>query len=488
MTSQAIQNSQNFPRPDAQGFWWPIIGLTLLTLLLLIGHQTSILQIFYPGAVFLIAVYLYIKYPVQFFGYIWWVFFLTPEVRRLSDFVQGSFTVTSLIMAAPLLVSTPLAFTMLRRIRYLGTKPGLPILLILLALAYGYVVGILNSGFAAATFGLATWITPVFLGFHLAVSWRQFPEFKRCLLRTFTIGTAVCAGYGVIQYMFLPPWDASWMIWSGMTSSMGNAAPYQLRVFGPLNSLAPFTSVVGAGVLCTTVALQNRGRSLAAIFGVIALALSFVRSAWGGAVIGICYQMLFFNNRTRIRIFVGALVVSAAIIPVFMSNNVSDNLQQRFNTLSDLKSDNSFNARSNFYNTFLDQALTNIVGIGTGGTGLGTKLSDDSSTSQYENFDSGLMEIPFVLGWPGALLYIVGILWLFISAGVAAVKGRADRFTVAWFSIALGIFAQLIFGNSFIGLPGQIIFMGMVLPIMAIRYAKYQDALLRKQIDDQVFP
>lgn len=486
MTPQITHSTEQIPRFDAKGFWWPIIGLILLTTLLLFGRQLSALQIAYPAAVFLIGVYFYIKYPVQYFGYLWWVFFITPEIRRISDFFQGGFTDVSLIMTAPLLVAVPLAYTMLRHIRYLATRPGLPILLILLALAYGYVVGILNAGFSASTFGLANWLTPLLIAFQLAISWRKYPEFQRCLLRTFTIGTIVCSAYGLIQYVFMPPWDASWMIWSGMTSSMGNPVPYQVRVFGPLNSLAPFTAVIAAGVLGATVATYNRGRTLAAVLGIIALGLSFVRSAWGGVVIAIFYQMLFFDNRTRIRIVVGALVISAAVIPVFMSSNVADSLQARFNTLTDLKNDNSFSDRSSFYQTFLDTALTNIAGIGIGGTGLSTKLSDDTSAAQYTNFDSGLMEIPFVLGWPGALLYIIGVFWLGIKAGVAAFRVRMDRFALAWFSVTISIFAELVFGNSFVGIPGQLAFMGMVLPIMSLRYSKSRNSILQDPSTNRV--
>ncbi|MGI4862002.1 MAG: O-antigen ligase family protein [Janthinobacterium lividum] len=476
------------PQINKKGFWTAVIGLILMTSLLLIGHQLSVLQIAYPVVTFSIAIYFYVKYPVQFIGYIWWIFFLTPEVRRLSDFVQGGFTEVSLIMLAPLLVSAPLAITIMRRLRYFGTQAGLAMLMVTLALLYGYIVGIINAGLAASTYGLSNWLTPVLVAFHLAVGWRQYPAYRTCLLRTFTIGTAVCAGYGVIQYMILPPWDAMWMIWSGMTSSMGAPFPFQVRVFGPLNSLAPFTAVVLAGVLVTTVAQNNRGRMFAAVFGVIALGLSFVRSSWGALVIGIIYQMLFFDNRTRIRIVMGALIVVAATIPVFMSSNVSDNLETRLSTLTDLKNDNSFSARSDFYQTFLDTALTNIAGIGVGGTGLSTKLSGDASATQYKNFDSGIMEIPFVLGWPGTLLYVFGLGWMIVTGAIAALRTKEDRFSVAWFSMAIAMLSQLIFGNSMIGPAGQLAFMGMVFPVMALRYNKYQATLARNAANAQVLP
>ncbi|MCY0389783.1 O-antigen ligase family protein [Robbsia sp. Bb-Pol-6] len=490
MTPQITHFSVDARKPDAKGFWWPIIGLVVVTFLLLLAHQSSLLQLAYPAMTFVIAIYFYIKYPVQFIGYIWWIFFWTPEVRRFSDFVQGGFTEVSLIMTAPLLVSAPLAFTMLRRIRYLGTRPGLPMLLILVALAYGYIVGILNVGFAAATFGLSSWVTPVMVGFYLAVSWRQYPEYRRCVMRTFTIGIAACAGYAIIQYVFMPPWDALWLIGSGMTSSMGQPLPFAVRAFGPLNSVGPFATIILAGVLSATVAEGNRGRVFTALLGIVALGLSFVRSAWGALIVAMLYQMLFFDNKTRIRVVIGALIVVAATIPVFMSSNISENFQKRVDTLTDLQNDTSFSERSSFYQTFLDTALTNVAGAGLGATGTGGKLSDDANAQDHVNFDSGLMEIPFVLGWPGTLLYVFGISWLMIRGAMSAIRQRSDRFVIAWFSIAIAIISELIFFNQLISSPGQLALMGMVLPIMALRYTKYQNSILEKnRIDNsQVLP
>ncbi|MGI4984360.1 MAG: O-antigen ligase family protein [Janthinobacterium lividum] len=486
MTPQIAHFPTDVSMPSAKGFWWPVVGLIVFTVALLLGHQLSALQVGYPALAFLIAIYLYIRFPVQFIGYVWWIFFLTPEVRRVSDFLQGGFTEVSLIMTAPLLVSAPLAVTMLRRVRYLGTRPGLPLLSILLALLYGYVVGIVGAGFAAATFGLSNWLTPILVGFHLTVSWRQYPGYRRCLLRTFTIGTIVCSGYGIIQYMVMPPWDATWLVLSGMTSSMGAPFPFQVRVFGTLNSAGPFATFAVAGILTTTMAQGNRGRMFAAFLAIIALALSLVRSAWGALIIAIIYQMLFFDNRTRIRIVIGTLIVVAATIPVFMSSNVSENLQQRLDTLSNLQNDNSFSARSDFYQTFLDTAVTNIAGVGLGGTGLSAKLSGNTGDQKYVNFDSGIMEIPFVLGWPGTLLYVFGIVWLTMKSAMAAMRGRADRFVIIWFSIAISVLVQQVFFNQLIGASGQLALTGLMLPIMGLRYKNYQNSMLKNEIDNRV--
>ena len=49
-----------------------------------------------------------------------------------------------------------------------------------------------------------------------------------------------------------------------------------------------------------------------------------------------------------------------------------------------------------------------------GATGASTKLSSDSGElGKYGSFDSGVMNVPFVLGWPGTLLYLSGVVMLF---------------------------------------------------------------------------
>ena len=71
------------------------------------------------------------------------------------------------------------------------------------------------------------------------------------------------------------------------------------------------------------------------------------------------------------------------------------------------------------------------------------------------------MNIPFVLGWPGTLMYLSGIVWLLARAVRASFKLRDDKFVSACLSLRLAIFAMLVFTNSLVGTGGLLLFMSL---------------------------
>src|SRR4030081_1469123 len=56
--------------------------------------------------------------------------------------------------------------------------------------------------------------------------------------------TTILSVYGIIQYVFLPPWDAFWLqnVSAQGSLSFGKPFPFQVRVFSMLNSPGPFGS------------------------------------------------------------------------------------------------------------------------------------------------------------------------------------------------------------------------------------------------------
>jgi hypothetical protein len=110
-----------------------------------------------------------------------------------------------------------------------------------------------------------------------------------------------------------------------------------------------------------------------------------------------------------------------------------------------------------------------------GATGTSTKLSNDGGQlGQYGNFDSGVMNIPFVLGWPGTLLYLSGILWLLVRALLASFRMRDDKFVSASISLGLAIVAMLVFTNSLVGTGGLLLFMSLFSILSAAHWKKQQ--------------
>jgi hypothetical protein len=455
----------------------PVIALWTLTVLLIIAHQGTVLTLAFPVLAIAVGFWLYFVNPVRYIGFMWWLWFLSPEVRRLADFGKGGFTPTSLIQVAPLAVTMISGLSLLRYYPMLAQRRGLPILLVLAGIGYGFAVGVMASGPAAAVYDLANWIYPFLVGFHIMVLTRQYPETRDSIVNTFIYGMLVMGAYGLVQFFIMPPWDAMWMIGSDM-NSQGDPVPLGVRVFSTMNSSGPFAfAMMGAMVL--VMAAQHRIRWIAAAFGFFSFALSLVRSTWGGWAIAMVIQLMKSSNKVRVRIIVSALVLAGVCVPLLTFGPVADRMQQRLNTLVNLKDDQSYEARNQFYADFAKKAFTDVTGEGLGATGASTKLSSNNGQlGQYGSFDSGVMNIPFVLGWPGTLMYMSGVLWLIARAVRIALSMPDDRYATACLSLSLSIFAMLVFTNSLVGTGGLLLFSS----VFSILSAGHWRKLTRNQV------
>jgi hypothetical protein len=435
----------------------PPAALWIFTAVLVAAHQGTVLTLAFPVLAIMVGFWLYFVNPVRYIGFMWWLWFLSPEVRRLADFGKGAFTPTSLIQVAPLAVTMISGISLVRYYPLLAQRRGLPLLLALAGIGYAFVVGLAANGPAAAAYDLANWVYPLLIGFHIMVLTRRYPECRDTIVNTFIYGMLVMGAYGIVQFVVMPPWDAMWMMGSDM-DSQGDPVPFGVRVFSTMNSSGPFAFAM-MGAMVFVMAAKHRVRWVAAALGFFAFALSLVRSTWGGWAIAMLIQLMKSSNRVRIRIIVSALVLVAACVPLLTVGPVADRMQQRLNTLSNLSNDQSYQARNQFYADFAKTAFTDVTGEGLGATGASTKLSSNNGQlGKYGSFDSGVMNIPFVLGWPGTLLYLSGVLWLIVRAVREALRMPEDRYATACLSLAISIFAMLVFTNSLVGTGGLLLF------------------------------
>jgi hypothetical protein len=452
--------------------WLPQALLWLVTAVLIGAHQGTVLTLAFPVLAILTGLWLYFKSPARYVGFMWWLWFLSPEVRRLADWSKGGFTPTSLIQIAPLAVTMISGLSLLRYYPLLAQRRGLPVLLILGGLAYAFLIGVVSSGPLAALYDLANWVYPVLIGFHIMAHTRQYPEYREVIINTFIWGMLVMGAYGLVQFFIMPQWDAMWMIGSQM-NSQGDPVPYGVRVFSTMNSSGPFALAM-MGAMVFVMAAQHRVRWIAGALGFLAFALSLVRSTWGGWAIAMFIQLIKSSNRVRVRIIATAVLLGGLCVPLLAVGPVADRMQARLQTIVNLNDDQSYAARNQFYATFAKTAFTDVQGEGLGATGTSTKLSSDGGgeLGKYGNFDSGVMNIPFVLGWPGTLLYMSGILWLLVRAVLASFAVRDDKFAGSCLSLGLAIFAMLVFTNSLVGTGGLLLFMSFFSILSAAHWQK----------------
>ncbi|HEY1998033.1 O-antigen ligase family protein [Paraburkholderia sp.] len=447
----------------------------VLSIVLCFAHMGRLVELFYPAMCLLVALWLYRVYPAQYLGFTCWVFFLTPEVRRLADFFAGSFNPVSTIMVAPLGCAAMSGLALITDARMLGQRRAAPLMMIIAGLAYAWLIGMSRAGFSAATFALTGAVFPALVGFRLVATWEHHPDYQRVLLKTFIYGAIIMGAYGIWEFISPPPWDAFWLLASGMTSE-GHPVPFGMRVSSTMNSSGPFASTA---LVCILMSLAGKGK-LRLAAGVVLPALMFtsVRSAWGGLLVGLIYPIAMLDGRSRMRLIAGVFACLALCLPVTMLDGVGDHITERMETVQDISQDNSYQVRAEMYSSFMSRALTDISGQGFGTTGIASKLAD-SDSDVIQVFDSGIMEVPYIMGWPGTLLFISGTLTLLWRALSASRKRPEDHFGACGVGVAIAVLSMMVFSNTLAGMTGMFYFIGVLMPVNGARYAreKRTDAL-----------
>ena len=443
-------------------------GLFLLCLcflgVLLQAQNPMLLNFAYPGVCVLLGGWLYMAHPPLYLGFTWWIWFITPFVRRVADYQAGSYMPTNPIVLTPLLVTGLTIFTLFRFGKRLRRRMYFPFLLSLGGVLYGYVVGIIRAGPLAATYGLLEWILPLLFGFHVLLFWQLYPAHRRVVRTTFTWGVLLMGLYAIGQYLLAPPWDMLWLVESGMVSSMGQPEPTQFRIFSTLNSTGPFANIMMVGLL---VMFDGRGLTarLAAIPGYFSFLLTLVRAAWGGWMVAIGYFVMRVTGRLRARL-VAVLAVGALLcIPLFLYAPNTSRVAERAESITELEEDGSLDARMKLYRSTTDDALLSPVGKGIGSFGTAARLGGGSIVA----FDSGVLEIPFTLGWPGTILYLAGLIWMIVGA-IQITKSETDQFAVIASSIVLAFMAMMVFNNHLKGIGGLAVWSFLALALAAKRY------------------
>jgi hypothetical protein len=352
----------------------------------------------------------------------------------------------------------------------LAQRRSMPLVMILLGLTYAYMIGVVRNGPLPATYAMVSWIFPVLIAFHMLITWQHYPEYKRVLLKTFVWGTLFMGLYGIFEFVVMPPWDAFWLISANM-SSEGNPVPFGVRVSSTMNSAGPFAVAMMVGLVFTT-ASSGMTRLGASVAGFCSLLLTFSRGGWGGWAVGMGYTIYTLNGRARMRVIFSGLLLVLFLAPLLAVDRISGPILQRLQTISTIKDDTSYNDRATFYRNFLSVALTDIAGQGLGSTGQGTKLSGNASAQESLNFDSGIMEIPYVMGWPGTIVFGGGLMWIFLRALSLGRRMRHDKFVSAGVGASVSIFSLLILVNTIIGSAGLFFYIGVMLPILATRHAR----------------
>ena len=379
------------------GAWIVILSLCLVTLMMigLGGFGARILNILFPLASFAVGWLLYFRYPVLYNGFVWWLFFITPFLRRICDWRIGAFTEpkSSYIMLAPFVVCLICAHSIHLKLFKSRDKYSSVFILAISAVLYSYLVGTIYRGFLSSTISLLEWIAPLLFGYHLAINWQRYPMYAENIKRVFLWGGLIMGIYGVYQFMIAPEWDQLWMIGSGMTSSGGSPVPFGMRVWSTMNSQGPFADYI---VTCLLILLSCQSPFVipAAGFSAFSLLLSLVRVAWIGWIVAILSLLTSLTAKQKFRLLVSLVVMLLILVPLINMEPFSTVILKRLETLTNLQNDGSGLARQGTYEAILENISTNFVGDGIGA------LEGDSALIVIVN-----------LGWIGGIPYVGGLIF-----------------------------------------------------------------------------
>ncbi|XWK86835.1 MAG: O-antigen ligase domain-containing protein [Phormidium sp.] len=445
--------------------WTVILGFSLFTAVCIVANAGGILRLLFPAASFIVGVFLYRRYPILYIGFTWWLWFLTPWVRRLVDLKSGWVDPSPILLAPPLVTLITLA-SFLRYLPQSYSQGGLPFILSFLGAGYAFLIGLIQAPLISTMLACLNWLTPIAFGFHLFINWRNYPQLSQNIQRSFLWGVLVTGSYGVWQYLVAPEWDRFWLINTGAVA-FGTPEPLGIRVFSTMNSPQPFAVVMMAGLLLL---FNGKGtlRFASAGVGYLSLLLSSARAVWLGWLVAVFILTSSLKAKLQMRLILTLLVIVILVVPLANIEPFSSVIAPRIESLTNAEDDVSYNERSERYQTYLGLALTQIIGNGLGG-----------NAALGPNIDSGILDTFYSFGWLGAIPYLGGIILLIFSL-LKSPEVRLDPFMSAARAIGIGVFAQIGLNGATAGLFGVILWAFLGIALAAHKYNSQQKNYAQK--------
>ncbi len=450
--------------------WLVIIVFSALTALgIVLGLGQALAIAFTVGSVG-VGLLLYLRCPLMYVSFVWWLWFIVPLIRRISDFT-GGYIDPSPFLLAPFLVTSITGINLAQSIFKTLRQGGFPFLLVFVGLFYALLVGIVQGfGPVPIVKSLLGWISPPLMGFYLFTHWRDYPNYRNVIQKTVVWAVLIMGCYGIYQYLNAPEWDMLWLTESGFTSA-GRPEPRGFRIWSTLNSPGPFGNIMKS---CLLVLFSARGGLLipSLITGYLAFLLSLIRSAWGGWFVGVLVLLASMKSKHQMQIFVMILVFALAIFPLATINSFSA-IGDRVGSLSNLETDGSANIRLTTFGLLIDSALTSFVGKGIGDKG----------------YDWGIFIFLFNLGWIGTVFYAGGLFMLIFKL-FEGNEGRDDKFMAVTRAVVLSTIIQLPFGSLIIDSSGLMLWVMLGMGIAGKKYYQEQrlHALSSNTLPSQAVP
>ncbi|MCE2904720.1 MAG: O-antigen ligase domain-containing protein [Anabaena sp. CoA2_C59] len=458
-----VLKEQFSPQDRSAQSWIIILGFVFL-ITACYFTSTASLHLVFPATSFLVGLFLYLRHPIHYIGFTWWIWFLTPLITRLVDYRVG-WDPTRQMLIAPYLVVFLTIFTFLKHLPSSLRQGGLPFLLSVIGVSYGCLIGLIYNQPLPVVRSFLDWLSPIIFAFHLFSNWRDYPTYRQHLQRTFIWCVIILGSYGVYQFVVAPEWDRYWLIQSKMFTSAGDPIPFGMRIWSTLHSSGPFGTVMQTGLLLL---FTTTGPLIfpASAVGYLSFLLSQVRTSWGGWLLGIIMIFGSVKPQIQMRLMTIILVMTICVIPLVTIEPLSKVITTRLESLSNIEKDPSFRDRSATYDRSLNLALSNVIGNGFGNT---WKVNEKTGQIEVVVIDSGILDMFFTLGWIGAIPYISGLVLMLITVGNYT-EGRFDSFLSAARAIGISSCAQLIIYSGMLSISGMIMWGFLAMAMAGHKY------------------
>ncbi|MBD2665773.1 hypothetical protein B6N60_02279 [Richelia sinica FACHB-800] len=429
--------------------------------------SSAMLRTVFPGAAFVVAIFLYLRHPIFYLGFTWWVWFLTPLLTRLVDYRVG-WDPTRQMLITPYLVVFITIFTFFKHLPRTLKQGGLPFLLAFVGVFYGFLVGLIYNQPVPVFRGFLDWVSPIIFAFHLFVNWRDYPSYRRNLQQVFLWCVIITGAYGIYQFVVAPEWDKFWLIKSEMTSSSGSPEPFGMRVWSTMHSVGPFGTVMQTGLLLL---FSSTGPLIfpASAVGYLSFLLAQARTNWGGWLLGVILIMGSVKTKIQIRLVTILLVMALCVVPLVTIEPISKVVTTRLESFTNLEKDSSFRDRSGSYDRNLGLALTNGFGNGLGNI---WKVNEKTGQIEVVVIDSGVLDMFFTLGWFGAIPYLGGLILIVVTVSKYT-EAKFDSFISAARAIGISSCLQLIISSGMLSISGMIMWGFFAMAMAAHKYYQH---------------
>ncbi|MGB7414811.1 MAG: O-antigen ligase family protein [Thermosynechococcaceae cyanobacterium] len=417
-----------------------------------------------PVLAFLTGLYLYFRSPILYVSFSFWMHFVSSEVQRFVDYRLGTFNSGYLVFTSNLVMLIA-AITFFKNIAKVSIKESLPFNLVLFASFYSVFISLIKS--PPQDFLLVDQVPglvgPIFFGFHCYCNWKYYAGYKKILESTFMWGAIVLGIYGIIQFIFAPSWDRHWLN-ATKKWSYGIPEPFGIRVWSGTSSFQVFaiTCFIALLILLYKSDWFLRFPGIGVI--TLGILLTQARAAWISGVIACVIFLSRLKSKAQIRIIVIVLCLTIVITFIVLSNPILYELVlSRLGSLTETNNDLSLNIRKDFYRTYLDTALSQIIGIG---------LAGSIDLSGFILSDAPLFIYMFYFGWIGIIPYFLGILLLVFrlcSFHTIAV----DNFFLVSKALAIGLVSMIGFNNILMGTLGFYLWGFIGLSLAGLKYDRY---------------